>query len=93
MCFGFDASTTMFGSLFGNGSSQSRFVLRPPESAVHSKAQLCFAPGGIDRTNGTFSAPSPPGGSARTLEARNRPIAAAATSSSANRVLLISPPL
>ena len=45
MCSGFEASTTMFGSLFGNGSSQSSFVFRPPEVAVHSNDQLCLAPG------------------------------------------------
>src|SRR6266550_142612 len=93
MCSALDASTTMFGSLFGNGSSQSSFVFAPPEVAVHSVAQLCFAPGAIERANGTFSGPSPPGGSARTPAARNSPTPASDTSSMANRAFFISPPL
>jgi hypothetical protein len=41
MCSGFVGSTTRFGSLFGNGSSQSRFVLAaPPDAAVHSKTEF-----------------------------------------------------
>src|SRR6266487_2485193 len=92
MCAGLAASTTMFGSLFGDGSSQSSLVLAPPEVAVHSVAKLCFAPGAIERAKGVFSAPSPPGAAARTPAARNNPTPAIAASSTANRAFFISPP-
>ena len=36
MCSGFAGSTSMSGSLFGNGPSQSRFVFAPPLGAVQS---------------------------------------------------------
>jgi hypothetical protein len=56
----------MFGSLFGNGSSQSSSVLTPPDGAVHSNSHPClpfFLPAGAGASE-RFSPPSPPGGSA-----------------------------
>src|SRR5690348_10051804 len=91
MWSGFDGSTTMFGSLFGSGSSQSSFVFAPPEVAVHSVAKLCLEPGATVRKNGVFSPPSPAW--ARLLAAKNSANSAAAASRSVNRVFVMNPPL
>src|SRR6266498_4924140 len=94
MCCALAASTTICGSLFGNGSSQSSCVFKPPDAAVHSKDQPCLtcfsaAKGAIER----FSpSPSPPGGSARTLVVRNRPMPAATSRSRLKRTFVISLP-
>src|SRR5256885_5337463 len=95
MCNGFAGSTTRFGSLFGNGSSQSSFVFAPPEDAVHSNAQPLFIPfavpaGASDR----FSPASPPvpGPTAWTLAVTKTAAPKARAKSTANRLLRISLP-
>jgi len=93
-------STSMSGSLFGNGSSQSSFVFAPPLSAKHSNCEngpCCLA---NPETSGVAvrfpampksgfgsSAPAPP------LIARAAPNTNTITRNGAASRLVISPPL
>jgi hypothetical protein len=89
MCCGFAESTTMFGSLFGNGSSQSSFVFAPPEVAVHSASHPCGPRLTPFAVTVRFSpAPSPP--AAPTLATATAAAPSKTTSVAANRNRMLS---